>query len=503
MWAGSRVDRLIDAVADPASVALGDHSASATYEELVREAEALAFTLRQHGVGHGDRVAIRTEKSIGTIGAMLGVLRSGACYVAVSPSNPPQRRDFLVRDSGAKVFLMPNGNGAGLSPFDCTMFLTKTGATIAHAGGGSAPTMESSGKRSDEDPAYVLYTSGSTGRPKGVVMSHRGAFAFSRWAAQRVGLGPGDNVLNVTTFDFDLSIFDIFATQLAGARLHVAEDTVPRAPKKLLETIEAQEITVLYTVPWTLVMLLESGEDVARQCASLCTVIFAGEVFPIDHLKRLTALLPHVHFYNFYGPTETNVCSCYALPRSLPEETTEIPIGRPASEAQLSILDEDGAPVVDGEIGELHVDGPTVMNGYLNDDRICLVTRPYGTGDLALRRSDGEIMYRGRRDTQVKVRGHRIDLLEVERVLDDHPAVRECAVAVVSKALHAFVCADEETSTLAIRQHTAGALPAYMVPTSVHFIASLPRHDNLKVNRKALEILGSRPANTAFAERRE
>jgi len=221
------------------------------------------------------------------------------------------------------------------------MLLTKTGATIAHAGGGSAPMTEFSGTRSDEDPAYVLYTSGSTGRPKGVVMSHRGAFAFSHWAARRVGLGPGDSILNVTTFDFDLSIFDIFATQLAGARLYVAEDTVPRSPKKLLETIEAQEITVLYTVPWTLVMLLESGEDVARQCVSLRTVIFAGEVFPIDHLKRLTALLPHVHFYNFYGPTETNVCSCYALPGSLPEEATEIPIGGPASEAQLLILDED------------------------------------------------------------------------------------------------------------------------------------------------------------------
>ena len=476
------------------AIALADFTGAVSYATLERSVDQMAGVLQQIGIGPGHRVAIHAEKCASTVAAILAVLRTGACYVAVSPESPEKRRAFLLHDSRSEALLTPM---LGPCVDEVWRYQIAFPNSIEPTGQHSTSTdttyrfVDRTAERDVSDPAYVLYTSGSTGRPKGVVMSHEGTVAFSVWAAETVGLGPGDTVLNVTVFDFDLSIFDVFSTFYAGARLVVAGNAVPRSPKLLLETLARESVTVLYTVPWTLIQLLAHPDAVPKACTTLRTIIFAGEVFPVERLRQLMALLPWVQFYNFYGPTETNVCCAHALRQQGVSDMAEVPIGRSASEATLSILDEYRRPVPDGEIGELYVDGPTVMIGYLRDGLVQPAERPYATGDMVWRGADGEIIYRGRGDTQTKIRGHRVSLFEVEQVLETHPGIQECAACVVQGTLFAFVHSKAGLSVLAIRQHVAESLPPYMVPTKIHFTEALPRYDNGKIDRQVLERFAS------------
>jgi acyl-coenzyme A synthetase/AMP-(fatty) acid ligase len=301
-----------------------------------------------------------------------------------------------------------------------------------------------------------------------------------------------------------LSTFDLYAAARAGAAVVLAPPAASVFPVELRRFIEGQGISVWYSVPTVLTMLVTRGGLEGGEFPQLRAILFAGEVFPTPHLRRLTQLLPHVRFANLFGPTETNVCTWWDVP-SLPEDMTEsIPIGRAIENVDVFALTDEGKLAGPGEIGELCVRGPTVMQGYLGDpERTAerLVSNPLGgvldqpiyrTGDLVEQMPDGAYRFLGRRDAQIKSRGYRIELGDVEAALHAHPSVVECAVVaipdeVVTNRLKAFVTTqDGEVSRADLIAFCAEQIPPYMIPEEFEFPEDLPRTSTGKIDRRAL-----------------
>jgi amino acid adenylation domain-containing protein len=499
----ARIDRLVAdwAARAPDRIAVvGDERT--TYAELDRLANRFAHVLRAAKVAPGDRVGVHLPRSARAIAAMLGAARAGAVWVPLDPSSPPARVRAIASDCGLRhvvisPVLLANWHAASACDGIEHFFLgaaapaPKLPALVhdfaeVEAADAATSTLPPPGDDPDE-LAYLLYTSGSTGTPKGVMLSHRNALAFTDWARKLIALGPADRVASVAPFHFDLSVFDVWATLASGATLVIVDEATVLSGPRMLDRIRDQGITVWYSVPSALMLMLDHGDLAERGAPSLRVVFFAGEVFPIQHLRRAMAALPAARFHNLFGPTETNVCLAYALPAPPAPETTAIPIGRPSCGDTVAILGEDGQAVPDGEVGELFVDGPTVMLGYWNGGQRTPAPRPYPTGDFVARRPDGEIMYHGRRDHMVKIRGFRVELGEVEAALAAHPGIRETAAFAIEGRLSAAVLpADPDLSVLAIKRHAATRLPPYMIPSEVRILTELPRTSSGKIDRVRL-----------------
>ena len=345
----------------------------------------------------------------------------------------------------------------------------------------------------ETDLAYILYTSGSTGTPKGVMISHRAALTFVDWAAECAGLREEDRVCSPAPLQFDLSVFDIYAACKAAACLVVLPEMTSVFPARLAEWIARERISVWYSVPSVLTMLATYGNLNGADLTRLRTVIFAGEVFPAKHLAALMTALPGPRYLNWYGPTETNVCTWYEVPRRS-DLTAPVPIGKPCANTDVFAVG-----------GELYVRGPGLMSGYWGQPEKTaqvLVRNPfqpayeepaYRTGDLVTLDADGNYLFLGRRDGMVKTRGYRVELGEVEAALYAHPAIREAVVLPVpdellGSRLRAVICADSPGGLTReeVLDHCRRRLPAYMVPDVVEFCEALPRTPNGKVDRIAL-----------------
>ena len=359
----------------------------------------------------------------------------------------------------------------------------------------------------EHDPsraAYVLYTSGSTGQPKGVVLSHRAALSFVDWAADATELVPTDVVSSHAPLHFDLSVFDIFASCRAGASVALVPPGLNVFPRNLADWIAAQGITVWYSVPSLLARLALSGGLERHDWSRLRQIIFAGEVFPVAHLRRLREQIPGARYWNWYGPTETNVCTAYAVDALPAEQTSPVPIGTACANCKLVIVDDAGAVCAPGEAGELYVSGPSVMSGYHAMPEAtaqALVMRSdgadgdlwYRTGDL-VREDDGGLLHLlGRRDGMIKSRGYRIELGEIESVLHQHPAVAEAAAIALpdEESGHVIRAAavartGEALDAGKLRAFCAERLPAYMIPLSIAVRRSLPRGSTGKLDRMRL-----------------
>lgn len=501
----------------PSGVAVIAGDAELTYGALDALSNQAARVLADLGVTAGDRVALYLDKSVEAVAGIYAVLKAGGGYVPLDPAAPLSRLSYIVSDCDVRVVITSGANlqqarklsalsggvdrllvmddsppSAGFGP------LALGAEQLAAASERPLPV---TGSR--EDLAYILYTSGSTGRPKGVMVSHGSCLHFVEWAARETALSSQDRLSSHAPFHFDLSTFDLFAAARAGACVIMVPPECSVLPPQLTQFIRELQISVWYSVPSILTALVQRGGIAPAGFPDLRTVIFAGEVFPTPFLRQLMALLPSTRFTNWYGPTETNVCTHFPVPQLPPDDDRPIPIGRTIDGTRAFVLDENGSRCPPGVTGEMLISGPTLMSGYWgdpdktarslshlpDDDGTEIIA--YRTGDLVILDGEGEFRFRGRRDHQIKSRGYRIELGEIEAALIAHPGVRECAVVAVpdphiTNTIRACVVAEDGLTRRELLRHCRTRLPSYMLPTDLHFMAELPKTSTGKTDRQAL-----------------
>ncbi|TDC72594.1 amino acid adenylation domain-containing protein [Streptomyces hainanensis] len=483
---------VVDAAATaPDRPAVVGPSGSLTYRALDDRANALASGLRARGVGRGDRVVLWADKSPELVAAMQAVLRLGAAYVPADRAVPAARVAAMVRDCAARAVV----TGAEAVPrlSDALPSGTHVLDLAAEFAPPAAPVDEAV---TADALAYILYTSGSTGKPKGVRVSHGNATAFVDWAVAELRATPADRFANHAPLTFDLSVLDLYAAFASGASVHLVPNELAYAPRQLVDFLHEERISVWYSVPSALTLMMRDGGLLERPAPDgLRAILFAGEPFAVDHVRRLSGWTG-ARLLNLYGPTETNVCTFHEVEPADLRRDRPVPIGRATCGDRVWARRPDGSVAEPGEEGELLVDGPTVMLGYWGHPPH---RGPYPTGDLVRVLPDGAFEYLGRRDHMVKVRGHRVELGEVEAVLATHPDVAEAVATVVGTGMESRLAAfvlprpGREPGVLALKRHIARRLPRYMVVDEVHRVAHLPRTRNGKIDRSALAARAAGP----------
>jgi clorobiocin biosynthesis protein CloN4 len=487
-----RLDQLVrdQALARPDALAVRDVSQSLTYGELDELAERFARGLRADGVGPGDRVIFCGPKTATAVALLQGVLRIGAAYVPLDPSTPTRRLERIADDAKPRVVVVEaRAEPEAISRSEgCKV---RSLAELLTSAGVAADTSSLASQHDRTSLAYVLYTSGSTGMPKGVCISHENALAFVDWAVEVLGIEPDDRLANHAPFSFDLSVLDLYGAFAAGGSVHLVPEMMSFAPTALVEFLHRQRITRLYCVPSALILMMDEGGLLERDDLALRTAVFAGEVFPIASLRRLQQRFGDVRLFNFYGPTETNVCAYHEVTAGELESLPSVPIGRAACGDELWAQTDDGRIASVGEEGELLVRGPTVMLGYWGGEPV--LDACYRTGDIVRVLDTGKYHFVGRRDHMVKIRGRRIELGEIESVIAARAEVRDAAVVATGHGtaarLKAFVvpCPGGRGPTLLEVKHwCAEQLPPYMIVDDVEIRASLPRNSRGKVDRALL-----------------
>ncbi|MCI2419786.1 amino acid adenylation domain-containing protein [Saccharopolyspora sp. K220] len=474
---------------------------SVSHKELASRSAQTAAVLASAGVGPGDLVAVAVEKGVTQTIAVLGVCTSGAGYVPVEPSWPPNRIASVCAQASIRHAVVgPDSEGEW--PDDITVHRLQLDGTIP------GEVAEAAGLRrpEPEDLAYVIFTSGSTGRPKGVAIEHRAARTTIDDLVDRFPIGADDRMLALSAFSFDLSVHDIFAVLGVGGALVVPDAARQRDPGHWLELMRKHRVTVWNTAPALMEMLVEYAEvdpALAREAfAPLRLVFLSADWIPVTLPDRVRALAPDAQVVSLGGATEASIWSiCHPIDAVDPGWRS-IPYGRPLRGQVFHILDEHGRPQPVGEPGELHIGGDGLARGYVADpeqtaDRFVthprLGVRLYRTGDLGRWRHDGTIEFLGRLDRQVKIRGHRIELGEVESVLDRLPGIRKSVASSVPgpddrPRLVAYVVrhggsamTDEDMRTR-LREN----VPEYMVPSRFVTMPEFPVTANGKIDYKAL-----------------
>jgi amino acid adenylation domain-containing protein len=502
----------------PEKTAVWARGKSISYRELEERSNQLAHLLKQSGVNKGDRVGLFFPKCVESIVSMFAILKAGGVYVPLDPQAPVDRIGYIISNCGIRVLITQDekrraldqatresltrciivdearesGNGTGVVPW----------STLPQYPASHAPAVT----LTETDLAYILYTSGSTGRPKGVMLTHQNALTFVEWCADKFQITHEDRLSNHAPLHFDLSVFDVYNTIEAGATLYLVTEEIALFPTTLAKFIATHEISVWYSVPSALVLLLLHADLQAEKLKHLRTILFAGEVFPMKYLKQLAELLPAVELDNLYGPTETNVCTYYKVDRERLPSMDKLPIGIACENTEVfAVNDQNEIVTQPGGNGELYVRGPSVTCGYWGDvektNKMVVPNRfqpnfeekMYRTGDLVTLAEDGNYYFVGRRDSMIKSRGYRIELGEIESALLSHPAVREAAAIavpdeVVGNRIKAVVAAHVAQSIQAaeLQQHCGTRIPKYMIPEVIEFRESLPKTSTGKIDRVGL-----------------
>jgi amino acid adenylation domain-containing protein len=484
-----------------------------TYQELDGQSGALAEQLRLVGVRPGDRVGIYAPKCLATVIAIFGILKTGAAYVPVDPLAPPSRNAYIFQDCAVKAVLVDSRLLEGLqaacpdvrlAAVDLLQGPESLGCTLRIVVPAWPPS--SSVDSRVEDLAYILYTSGSTGKPKGVMHSHATALSFIDWCSTEFGPTETDRFSSHAPFHFDLSILDLYVPIKHGARVVLIGEDIGKQPLRLAPLIDERGITVWYSTPSILRLLVEFGHLEQHPCETLRLVLFAGEVFPVKHLRALQTRWPQPRYCNLYGPTETNVCTWYEAPSKVPDDRVEpLPIGWPCSGDTVMVVDGSDQPLEKGQEGELLVAGGSVMLGYWNlpeqNARAFHVDAGgvhwYRTGDVVREGSDGSYVYLGRRDRMVKRRGFRVELGEIESVLYRHPSIAEVAVIALPDEdsgvqLRAYLTwrGEEQPSQVALKRFSSENLTPYMIPDRFIVLPSLPKTSTDKTDYQKLKEIG-------------
>ena len=482
----------------PERTALAVKGTALSYSALDAHANRMAHALRSRGVSRGQRIGVCVERGADMLAAVLGILKSGAAYVPLDPAFPEARLRFMA-DDAQLALLVSTADLAGPIglPRERQLLLDADAETLVCAPDTRLPVDAHSAR--PEDPAYVIYTSGSTGKPKGVVVPHRAVVNFLTSMAREPGLVADDVLVAVTTLSFDIAVLELQLPLAVGATVALATRDEAMDGAALRALLERHRATVMQATPATWRLLLEAGWT-GSPGPTPFKVLVGGEALPTNLADQLIAT--GAQLWNMYGPTETTVWSTCAQIKCTGDGIT---IGRPIANTVVRILDSRNSVCPIGVPGELCIGGAGVALGYWNRPELSaekFIPDPfapaagaslYRTGDLARWRSDGTLEHLGRLDYQIKLRGFRIEVGEIEVAIAQHRAVREVAVvaredARGDKRLVAYVVAERPPADLAdqLRALLRTTLPEHMVPAHFATLAALPRTLNGKLDRKAL-----------------
>ncbi|MFE0020273.1 non-ribosomal peptide synthase/polyketide synthase [Amycolatopsis sp. NPDC059021] len=456
----------------PDATALVFEDEHVSYADLNARANRLARWLRERGVGAGSVVAVSLPRSVELIVALYAIHKAGAAYLPVDRDYPAERVAFMLADAAPAVVLDDPAPFTESADHDDSDLAVEIGL---------------------ESPAYVIYTSGSTGRPKGVVVPHAGIVNRLLWMQAEYGLSTDDRVLQKTPSSFDVSVWEFFWPLNTGATLVVAKPEGHKDPAYLAELIQRAKVTTVHFVPSMLRLFLE--EPGSARCAGLRRVLCSGEALPADLATRFAEVLD-AELHNLYGPTEASV-DVTAHPATGPFAGPTVPIGRPVWNTRTYVLDSTLRRVPPGVPGELYLAGVQLAHGYLARPGLTaerFVADPFGapgermyrTGDLARWSGDGVLEFLGRVDHQVKVRGFRVELGEVEAALTSADAVTAAVVVARAGRLVAYVTTESIVDTETLRSVVSTSLPEHMVPSAILVLDELPLTPNGKLDRAAL-----------------
>ncbi len=519
---GSFSDRFVKhAKRSPDAIAVSDGRIQLSYSELARRSSTIANRLARNGVGTDVVVILLAERGVDFLAAMIAVQQVGAAFLPLDPSHPVAWLAQIVELSRTPLVLASHSGTAVIEKALSEVPVRRRPKVLSLSKLAQASSRNPcpADRSTPLSLAYVIYTSGSTGIPKGAMVEQRGLFNHLLSKISELGLSASDVVAQTAPATFDISIWQFLAPLMVGARVHVCAEEEVRDPLRLADAIRREGVTVLQIVPTLLRAILDRTPDepTNRALSQLRWLICIGEALAPELCRNWLRQFPAVPLINAYGPAEcSDTVATHRLTAA--ESCDTVPIGRPIANTCLYVLDAHLQPVPIGVAGELYVGGVAVGRGYLNDleqTRRSFLRDPfshrpearlYRTGDLARRRADGILEFIGRVDHQVKIRGHRIELEQIEHILAEHPDVRSATVLARSDLgsdarLLAYVVGANrrEPDVGKLRDYLKARLPKYMIPSGFVFLEQMPLNAHGKVDRIALAAANSRPkvaANT-------
>lgn len=482
-------DQVIKSPNDTALI-FGDKRLS--YYELNEKSNQLARYIKNKGMTSNSIVGLLVNRSLEMVIGILGILKAGAAYLPIDPGYPSERIAYMLSQSHTGLTLTDRDNPDSSTNGNCEYANISLSNTMVYAA--DATNLDNENKANTDDLAYVLFTSGSTGKPKGVMVHHRALCNLINGVARNLNF-ESQTIVSLTTISFDIFFSDTILPLTQGMKVILANEEEQTIPKYLFDLIVKHQVKVLQATPSRMKLIL--SEEQGRECLNdLSHILITGEAFPAQLLPRLKSVT-QAEIYNLYGPTETTVWSTMKNVT----HSEKITIGKPFANTQIYILDNHLSPVTIGSIGEIFIAGDGVSLGYLHNPELTkerYLANPYipgkkmyRTGDLGRWRKDGEIKCLGRIDNQVKIRGLRIEIEEIEACLLAHGEVKETVVIFIEdkagkKHLCAYLTGEKRPSNEDLRTYILKSLPSYMVPAWFTWLKAIPLTPNGKIDRRAL-----------------
>ena len=507
---------------NPEKIAVETDKDKLSYGELEMGSSVIASHLSSLNLDKGHCIGLFMDKRIESILAIYGILQAAGVYVPLDIKNPATRLNYIVEQSSITTFITTPDNVEKLTsvlPGDADNYniivlcddnwLPPSGKfsfTLLNPTQQKIRTTQFYNEQIDpEDLATILYTSGSTGTPKGVMISHACISCFIDWVINYFGFNENDRCISHAPLHFDLSLLDIFASHSAGSTIVLVPDSMSGNPRYLTKFIADKKITVWQSVPSVLILLLKYGGIEKYQYPELRHVLFAGEKMGVENLKGISQHFNCADFHNIYGSTETNDTFIYSIPSSIDVYPDPLPIGRPLPYVDYRIVDANNNQVSDNQEGHLLVKTPTMMRGYKGDsgnNELSLVDSNslhdlkgfYPTKDIVRQSASGELIFCGRTDDIVKSNGYRINILEIEGVLQQHQDISDVAViAIADDEIGNRIIAitttpvNQKLTPIDLKQYCAQHLAKYAVPHVFEIVTTpLPKTSSGKVNKKAI-----------------